>query len=69
MLDYAKYTIDDNGYQGNGDGYRNNGYDQLDGDYALYYKVAKGFTHRVKREDSEDVMLPRRFLSSDSMVS
>ena len=33
-----------------------NGYDKLDGDYALFYKVAKGFTHRVKREDSEDFL-------------
>ena len=56
MLDYAEYTIDGNGYQGNGNGYHGNGYDQLDGDYALFYKVAKGFTHRVKREDSEDFL-------------
>jgi len=49
MLDYIDYTIDGNGYQGNG-------YDQLDGDYALFYKVAKGFTHRVRREDSEDFL-------------
>ena len=51
MLNYDEYTIDGNGYQGNG-----NGYDQLNGDYALFYKVAKGFTHRVKREDSEDFL-------------
>jgi len=51
MLDYEDYTIDGDGYQSNG-----NGYDQLDGDYALFYKVAKGFTHRVKREDSEDIL-------------
>ena len=56
MLDYHEYTIDGNGYQGNGNGYHSNGYDQLDGDYALFYKVAKGFTHRVKREDSEDFL-------------
>jgi len=56
MLDYQEYTIDGNGYQGNGNGYHSNGYDQLDGDYALFYKVAKGFTHRVKREDSEDIL-------------
>jgi len=54
MLDYADYTIDGDGYQG--DGYHHNGYDQLDGDYALFYKVAKGFTHRVKREDREDFL-------------
>jgi len=56
MLDYQEYTIDGNGYQGNGNGYHSNGYGQLDGDYALFYKVAKGFTHRVKREDSEDIL-------------
>jgi len=51
MLDYVDYTIDDNGYQGNG-----NGYDQLDGDWALYYKVAKGFTHRVMPHDRQDFL-------------
>jgi hypothetical protein len=56
MLDYVDYNIGDYGYQGNGNGYHNNGYDQLDGDYALFYKVAKGFTHRVRREDSEDFL-------------
>ena len=59
MLDYAEYTIDGDGYQGNGNGYHgngHNGYDKLDGDYAVFYKVAKGFTHRVKREDSEDFL-------------
>jgi len=56
MLNYDEYTIDGNGYQGNGNGYHSNGYDRLDGDYALFYKVAKGFTHRVKREDSEDIL-------------
>jgi len=49
MLDYVDYTID-------GNGYHSNGYDKLDGDYALFYKVAKGFTHRVKREDNEDFL-------------
>jgi hypothetical protein len=56
MSDYDDYTIDEDGYQGNGDGYHHNGYDQLDGDYALFYKVAKGFTHKVKREDREDFL-------------
>ena len=51
MLDYVDYTIDGNGYQGNG-----NGYDKLDGEWALFYKVAKGFTHRVKPEDREDFL-------------
>jgi len=51
MLDYVDYTIGDNGYQGNG-----NGYDQLDGDWALYYKVARGFVKRVKPDDREDFL-------------
>jgi hypothetical protein len=56
MLDYENYTIDEDTYQGDGDGYHNNGYDQLNSDYALFYKVAKRFTHRVKPEDSEDIL-------------
>ena len=56
MLDYQEYTIDGDGYQGNDNGYHHNGYDQLDGDYALFYKVAKGFTHKVKPEDREDFL-------------
>ncbi len=56
MLDYIDYAIDKDTYQGNGDGYHLNGYGQLDGDYALFYKVAKGFTHKVRREDTEDFL-------------
>jgi len=56
MLDHQEYTIDEDTYQGDGNGYHHNGYDKLDGDYALFYKVAKGFTHRVKREDSHDFL-------------
>ena len=59
MLDHAEYTIDGDGYQGNGNGYHgngHNGYDRLDGDWLIYYKVAKGFTHRVKPEDREDFL-------------
>jgi len=56
MLDYVDYTIDGDAYQDDGNGYHGNGYDQLDGDYALFYKVANGFTHKVKREDSEDFL-------------
>ncbi len=52
MLDYQDYTIDGNGHQGNG----YNGYDQLQGDWALFYKVAKGFTHRVRPEDRQDFL-------------
>ena len=56
MLDYQEYTIDGDAYQGNGNGYHGNGYDQLDGDYVLFYKVANGFTNKVKREDREDFL-------------
>jgi len=56
MLDYQEYTIDGDAYQGNGNGYHGNGYDQLDGDYALFYKVANGVTNKVKREDREDFL-------------
>jgi hypothetical protein len=56
MRDYQKYTIDGDAYQGNGNGYHGNGYDRLDGDYAPFYKVANGFTNKVKREDREDLL-------------
>jgi len=51
MLDYQEYTIAGNGYQGNG-----NGYHSLNGDWALYYKVARGFVRRVKPEDRQDFL-------------
>ena len=53
MLDYVDYTIDGGGYQGNGNG---NGYNHLNGDWGLFYKVAKRFTYKVVREDSEDFL-------------
>ena len=56
MPDYVDYIIDGNSYQGNGNGYHSNGYDQLQGDYALFYKVAKRFTYKVRREDTEDFL-------------
>jgi hypothetical protein len=51
MLDYVDYTIDGDAYQGNG-----NGYNHLNGDWGLFYKVAKRFTYKVVREDSEDFL-------------
>jgi len=51
MLDYQDYNTQINHYQGNG-----NGYSHLEGDWALFYKVAKGFTHRVKPEDRQDFL-------------
>jgi hypothetical protein len=52
MLDCVEYSIDSNNHQGNG----NNGYDRLDGDWLTYYKVGKGFTHKVRPEDREDFL-------------
>jgi hypothetical protein len=61
MLDYEQYTTDSNDGQGDGNGYQDNGfhgngYDQLDGEFALFYKVARGFTRRVKQQDGEDFL-------------
>ena len=53
MLDYQEYTTRNDHHQGNGNG---NGYSHLEGDWALFYKVAKGFTHRVKLEDRQDFL-------------
>jgi len=33
-----------------------NGYDQLEGDWLIYYKVASRFTHKAKLEDREDLL-------------
>jgi len=39
--------------QGNGNG---NGYDQLEGEYLTYYKVASRFSHKAKAEDKQDLL-------------
>jgi hypothetical protein len=49
MLDYQDYTIQIDEHQ-------DNGYGHLDGDWALYYKVSKGFLRRVKPEDRQDFL-------------
>ena len=57
MLDYQEYTTQIDHYQGNGNGNGNgNGYSHLEGDWALFYKVAKGFTKRVRPEDRQDFL-------------
>ncbi len=33
-----------------------NGYDQLDGEWAIYYKVASQFSHKAKAQDREDLL-------------
>jgi hypothetical protein len=50
MLDIGEYIT--GGYYGQ-DG---NGYDQLEGDWALYYKIARYFIHKVRREDKYDFL-------------
>jgi len=55
MLDYGEYITEVERYQDDGDGYHN-GYDQLQGDWLTYYKVARYFVHKVKREDREDFL-------------
>jgi hypothetical protein len=60
MLDTQEYTTQIDYHQGNSNG--NNGnhiatdYSHLDGDWGLFYKVAKGFTHGVKPEDKQDFL-------------
>jgi hypothetical protein len=49
MLDHIDYITGNNHYQGNG-------YDHLEGDWAVYYKVARGFTKRVRPEDRQDFL-------------
>jgi len=51
MLDHNEYSTGGSSYQGNG-----NGYDHLNGDWAVYYKVGKGFARKVHREDREDFL-------------
>ena len=59
MLDIQEYTTRVDQYQGNGNGNNGNGngngYSHLEGDWGMFYKVAKGFTRRVKLEDQQDV--------------
>ena len=57
MLDTKEYTIEASKHQGNGTGDGNgDGYDRLPGDWGRFYKVARGFTHRVKGEDAQDFL-------------
>ncbi len=51
MLDHSEYTTEVDYHQGNG-----NSYHHLNGDWALYYKIAKGFIRRVKPEDRQDFL-------------
>ena len=55
MLDWSEYITEVERYQDDGNGYHN-GYDKLEGDWALYYKIAQYFVHKVKREDRQDFL-------------
>ena len=50
MLDWEKYSIDEP-YREFG-----NGYDQLEGEWLLYYKVASKFCHKARYEDRDDLL-------------
>jgi len=50
-LDIGEYSTVADYRQDNG-----NGYDQLEGDWGLYYKIARYFIHKVKFEDREDFL-------------
>ena len=40
MLDIGEYITEVERYQDDGDGYHNNGYEKLDGDWLTYYFLA-----------------------------
>jgi len=56
MLDYVDYITQVGHHQGNGNGADPLSYDHLEGDWALFYKVGKGFKHRVKPDDRQDFL-------------
>ena len=50
MLDIGEYIIDEP-YRQYG-----NGYDQLDGEWLTYYKVATKYVHKARYEDRDDLL-------------
>jgi len=50
MLDIGEYIIDEP-YRQYG-----NGYDQLEGEWLIYYKVATKFVHKARFEDRDDLL-------------
>jgi DNA-directed RNA polymerase specialized sigma24 family protein len=50
MLDVGEYIIDEPHHQ------FGNGYDQLEGSYAVYYKVATKFVYKAQAQDREDLL-------------
>jgi len=55
MLDYGEYSTVTS-YQQDGDGSNPLSYDQLEGDWGLFYKIAKYFIHKVKFDDRQDFL-------------
>jgi len=55
MLDIGEYITEVDRYQDDGDPYHN-GYDQLEGDWLTYYKIARYFIHKVKFDDRQDFL-------------
>jgi len=55
MLDWSKYsTVAD--YQQDGDGSNPLSYDQLDGEWLTYYKVASKYVHKARYQDRGDLL-------------
>jgi len=54
-LDYGEYSTVTS-YQQDGDGSNPLSYDQLEGDWGLFYKIAKYFIHKVKFDDRQDFL-------------
>jgi len=55
MLDIGEYITDDYYGQDDGDGYHNNGYDQLEGDWHDWLGVARRYEHKVPYQDRQDI--------------
>ena len=55
MLDIGEYITDTYYGQDDSDGYHN-GYDQLEDDWLIYYKIARYFIHKVRFQDREDFL-------------
>jgi len=49
-LDTGKYIIDKSHVQ------HGNGYERLDGEWLIYYRVAVKFCHKVRLEDTDDIL-------------
>jgi len=55
MLDYGEYSTGAE-YEQDGDGSNPLSYDQLQGDWLTYYKVASKYAHKARRQDRGDLL-------------